>query len=801
MPPSFTYPGVYVSEKESGARAVPAAATSIAMFVGMADMGPFEKPTRVQSLESYQRKFGETSGGEMALQVAQFFINGGGDAYVMRIADGAREAAITLQNEAGANVLTITARDKGALGNRLRIEIDYGTASPGRTFNLTAYRSVSNSDGTAGREDVETFTGLSMDPDHPRNVVSILASESTLVTATNPAAAGLGDGVSVGGLVFEGLNPAATTTVDGLFTTTSNAFRVSVNHLPSVDVTVPIGAGSITDRIDAAIANAYNAQQGVTFTNPPSAHFSVWAAGGTPARLFELRSADGPVVVSPVSANDVAGILQLGTVSGGAEFDAYSQIRPKRSGLSLAGGTGSAGDALLANVIAFANQNRDALSYFLLSDPSLPAPLEATVALTGDGGIPIAYETAAPTDGIFGSLDHVRTALDEVALAINAVSFARWNVSREGLALVLKAANGVPSTAGIGVTLQAGTDPDPDPATLGEIPLPAITLTMTDNVSAYTLGSAGSGAQVNPVPGENGSLPDLGDYQDAFAKIDSEVEIFNIMVLPRAAGQSDVARQTLWGAASAFCAQQRAILLVDPQSGWTNIDAAEIGADAAKAGVDTRHSVAYWPRVLVPTDSKPSGETIDPSGSLAGLYARTDNRFGTWRAPAGIEATLTGVVGLENRMSDAENGRLNPKALNAVRLFPSGITSWGARMMVGADDTGNVDDKYVNVRRMMLLIENSLYRGLRFAVFRNNAEPLWSGIRLAAGSFMNGLMLQGAFASKTQSEAFYVRCDATTTTPTDVNLGIVNVIVGFAPNKPAEFIHLTVTQIAGQTEI
>ena len=127
--------------------------------------------------------------------------------------------------------------------------------------------------------------------------------------------------------------------------------------------------------------------------------------------------------------------------------------------------------------------------------------------------------------------------------------------------------------------------------------------------------------------------------------------------------------------------------------------------------------------------------------------------------------------------------------------------SWGARMMVGADDTGNIDDKYIPVRRTMLFIEESLYRGLKFAVFQPNAEPLWASIRLAAGSFMNGLMRQGAFASRNKVEAYYVLCDATTTTETDRNLGIVNVIVAFAPLKVAEFVVLTVRQIAGQVEI
>jgi phage tail sheath protein FI len=231
------------------------------------------------------------------------------------------------------------------------------------------------------------------------------------------------------------------------------------------------------------------------------------------------------------------------------------------------------------------------------------------------------------------------------------------------------------------------------------------------------------------------------------------------------------------------------------------VPTARAGADAIKIGVDTRHAAVFWPRLQIPQQTSPMPKTIDPSGSIAGLMARTDGRFGVWTAPAGLEATIRGVVGLSRVISDEENGELNPRALNAIRLFPSGVVSWGARMMVGADDTGNIDDKYIPVRRTMLFIEESLYRGLKFAVFQPNAEPLWASIRLAAGSFMNGLMRQGAFASRNKAEAYYVLCDATTTTETDRNLGIVNVIVAFAPLKPAEFVVLTVRQIAGQVQI
>jgi phage tail sheath protein FI len=151
-------------------------------------------------------------------------------------------------------------------------------------------------------------------------------------------------------------------------------------------------------------------------------------------------------------------------------------------------------------------------------------------------------------------------------------------------------------------------------------------------------------------------------------------------------------------------------------------------------------------------------------------------------------------------MTDADNGTINPQAVNAIRQFPNGIVSWGARTMVGFDNSGNDDFKYIPVRRLTLMIEESLYRGLGFAVFEPNDEPLWAQIRLAAGSFMNGLFRQGAFKGAKASDAYFVKCDAETTTQNDIDLGIVNVVVGFAPLKPAEFVIVVVRQIAGQAQ-
>jgi phage tail sheath protein FI len=180
--------------------------------------------------------------------------------------------------------------------------------------------------------------------------------------------------------------------------------------------------------------------------------------------------------------------------------------------------------------------------------------------------------------------------------------------------------------------------------------------------------------------------------------------------------------------------------------------------------------------------------------------ARTDTARGVWKAPAGTEADVRGITGLERKFSDGENGLLNPKAVNTIRIFPTGVVSWGARTMDG-DDGNPSDYKYVSIRRLALYLEESLYRGLRWVVFQPNDEPLWAQIRLNVGAFMHGLFVQGAFQGQKSTDAYFVRCDAETTTQDDRNKGIVNVWVGFAPLKPAEFVVLYLQQMAGEIAV
>uniref|UniRef100_UPI00258BFE17 phage tail sheath family protein n=1 Tax=Accumulibacter sp. TaxID=2053492 RepID=UPI00258BFE17 len=182
---------------------------------------------------------------------------------------------------------------------------------------------------------------------------------------------------------------------------------------------------------------------------------------------------------------------------------------------------------------------------------------------------------------------------------------------------------------------------------------------------------------------------------------------------------------------------------------------------------------------------------------MAGIYARTDSQRGVWKAPAGIEAVLNGVAQLDSKLTDAENGVLNPLAINCLRTFPVyGGVAWGARTLVGADQMAS-EWKYVPIRRLALMLEESLFRGTKWVVFEPNDEPLWAKIRLNVGAYMNSLFRQGAFQGATPKEAYFVKCDGETTNQDDRNKGIVNIQVGFAPLKPAEFVVISIQQIAG----
>jgi phage tail sheath protein FI len=246
------------------------------------------------------------------------------------------------------------------------------------------------------------------------------------------------------------------------------------------------------------------------------------------------------------------------------------------------------------------------------------------------------------------------------------------------------------------------------------------------------------------------------------------------------------------------------MLLVDPHSGWNDKDKAKKSFTAASngyPGFKRNYAAIFFPRLKQRNMLRDNQvEEFVPCGAVAGIFARTDAQRGVWKAPAGQEAQLKGVPQLSVPLTDAENGELNKLGLNCLRAFPVyGRLVWGSRTLEG-DDRLASEWKYISVRRMALYIEESLFRGTKWVVFEPNDEPLWAQIRLNIGAFMHNLFRQGAFQGTTPKEAYLVKCDKETTTQTDINNGIVNIIVGFAPLKPAEFVMIKIQQLAGQIE-
>jgi len=304
------------------------------------------------------------------------------------------------------------------------------------------------------------------------------------------------------------------------------------------------------------------------------------------------------------------------------------------------------------------------------------------------------------------------------------------------------------------------------------------------------------------------TVPDFlsaGDKKGLFAL--EKADLFNILCIPpyRAPADALDVDVNLVTAAAAYCEKRRAMLLVDAPKDWTDKDKARTkfnDANNDNVGTRSRNAALYFPRLIQPNPLRDNQmEVFAACGTIAGIWARTDTQRGVWKAPAGLDATLVGAPSLSVAVTDDENGELNPLGVNCLRAFQAaGRVVWGARTLRGADQLAD-EYKYVPVRRTALYIEESLYRALKWVVFEPNDEPLWAQIRLNVGAFMHNLFRKGAFQGTTPREAYFVKCDKETTTQNDIDLGIVNIVVGFAPLKPAEFVVIKLQQMAGQIEV
>ncbi|MFJ4783920.1 phage tail sheath family protein [Streptomyces sp. NPDC088794] len=435
--------------------------------------------------------------------------------------------------------------------------------------------------------------------------------------------------------------------------------------------------------------------------------------------------------------------------------------------------------------------------------PTLPldTDLAFQISLDGDGFQPVTLATGAGTatalSDVAAAIETAVHALHKRKASTDAAAFTGFACTTETVGtksrLVLKSGT---NTATSSVRIQPAAAHDATTllrigAAAGGRSEDGIALRRPAAVQLLQIGDSGIAAPVTAATRGSDGDADITEtsFSDAFSRLD-HVTDFSLLAVP---GESSPAMADL---GMAYCANRplQDVFYI-AETGRDDDTVADATTFRNKLTTSNSYGALYFPWVksLDPAGGSADPVLLPPSGSIAGLYARIDASRGVWKAPAGTEAGLNGVVGLGAELSDVDHGNLNPRGVDVIRRFPGvGVVAFGART-ISADPQW----RYVPVRRTAIMLRVSIYNGIQWAVFEPNDEPLWSQLRLSIGSFMTTLFRQGAFQGATPSQAFFVKCDAETTTQADIDAGVVNVLVGFAPLKPAEFVVVKISQQAG----
>lgn len=775
-----TYPGVYIQEVPSGVRTITGVSTSVTAFVGTAKRGPINKAVHLFSYSDYEKRFGGLDkDSQMSYAIRQFYLNGGSQAIAVRVAKNPMPAKIILKDATSRDSLEITALEEGSAGNNIEIQVNYNTTIPDSTFNIVAiYISPDNPSGSIS----EAFSNLSMNSDHPRYVENVINGVSELIEVNrktpDSTITALGIGEAYSGELVDALN--ALKDVSTLVDASHNSFRVALNGTNPVNVV-----------IDSVVLVGTNIQKLIALCN--DIQIKVRASGialladftcTRDVNKIKMRTgnlANGEksrIQILPGIGNDASNVLKLGVANGGSQKDAVAVIRPVETPEHAMLTSGE-----LAPVDV---------------DGVLPDVAKQKFSISIDNRVPdivdIGSVNAAGADHQEKMLDiaqRIQTTIQ--GLKPNIPSYRNFQCKvidsgAGGKKLVL-----TPGSRGANSSIIVTTFSGDTLATDLNLLVTGIASTATRTQPTNTMLTGGNESPFNTAEAYNIYIGSRANREGLYAL--EEADLFNLLCLP---GISD---GSIIMDSEAYCRERRAFMIVDPPQ--TDDKPAEIRTKVTGTTLPkSDHAAIYYPWLRL-GDPLNNGQlkSFPPSGTMAGLYARIDANRGVWKAPAGTEANLVGVQGLDYKLTDGENGSLNPLGVNCLRIFPStGAVSWGARTLAGSDQLAH-EYKYLSIRRTVLFIEESLFRGLKWVVFEPNDEPLWAQIRLNVGAFMHNLFRQGAFQGRTKKEAYFVKCDKETTTQNDINLGIVNVWVGFAPLKPAEFVILYLQQMTGEIQV
>jgi phage tail sheath protein FI len=860
MPVTPTYPGVYIQEVDSGSRVVTGVATSITAFVGRTIKGPANTPITCFNYGDFERMFGGLAiDMPVPYAVQDFFENGGSQALIARVCAGPPlEAAASLVLPGTDPAFKLTARVKGEIGNQLYLNIAYhgGSASTNAdvpsTYDVSltlgqpaAAAPASSSSGASSTSSASSGTAGAVSSSSAATTPARPAWPITLATSNpNPDDPGLTPsaiGMWLGGLnnlvgVSGSIDPDAATTI--------------INDLASKKTVLKFGGGQDGTGATAPkfVAGDLTIQSKIKGSWADTLELSISTNGDDTIDGNYVLTANHPILAEPYSIGfwdwpDLQ--TKLGptpltsNVPAKIQTPLFSSAKRTRALTTGASSTSSSSDS--AGAVAASSTSSDGLSSTSSAGGVTPAavPAKPKVAFAGssislvrmpDGqgasaamlplGLGLILTASSPGEwgNKYGVYWDKKNITNDVALRFADYGISGtddfWNVN------VVETSNGPkaswPTVETIGPVyigpLDAPCRIDHVLATqsgylrafppLMSTPASALLQDPTqikspgkvDGVAVLrgmlTTGQDGETLTTDIVLGSETGRTGIYSFDNA--------DLFNIMVIPPDSllgGDTDM--KVIYGAASKYCSDHRAILIADPLDAWGfKAKRSQFGqiqpTDFNIDGIVQRRSIfTYFPRIKKSDPLRANREMVfSASGMIAGIFAATDVRRGVWKAPAGVEAGMNGVTALEYKLTDMQNGQLNQVGINVLRDFPVvGKVIWGSRTLAGADAMSD-DYKYLPARRLTNYIEESLLRATKYAVFEPNAEPLWATMRLSIGAFMSDLARQGAFYD------YYVRCDASTTTSNDINLGKCNAIIAFAPVKPAEFIILTIQQLA-----
>lgn len=769
MPITPTYPGVYIEEISSGVRTITGVATSITAFLGRALRGPVNEPTVINNYGDFESLFGgQAVDYPLSYTVRDFFNNGGSQALIVRLFNNPSEANA---KKAGAAVLKAIQTAAKAANATPQTVVAAATAELPNHPN--------DPDKTAAQHVADAATSALPDQAAASSVVALAARTEANSITTDP-------GKDVAAAVATSAETTATA-ANPTPSAVSQTANTRANDLKALAQKIQTGAaGANAATVDASVNAVLNDAAQIPVADNPIIGKIVTAAN--PA-----GQADGPKAIAAVQRAVT-------------DFNAAADRVVAAASKSANQATQSAIKAILA---AASNAEETAVDHAPIQT------LRAKLTIPTQDTKTLELEAASP-----GNWGQKLTVFVDYE-AIDDVVAERYGLTTDDL-FNLTISDGVASPeriTNVSVT-ESRRRLDrvlEEESQLLRVPVDPITKKpiLSDKIpSPNPLKINPSNDKEKPEPykpDENIDINDgellnvenyTGSEKDKTGLYALEkADLFNLLSIPPDERDGDTPID-VYQAAVEYSAKKRAFLIVDPPAAWGKVK--ELAAAKAKAGLGNlgltgivaRNAAIYFPRIIK-SDPLREGQldTFAPSGVIAGIFARTDVQRGVWKAPAGIDATLSGIQGLQVNLTDDENGLLNPIGINSLRNFRVyGNVVWGSRTLRGADQLGD-EYKYVPVRRFVLFLEESLYRGTQWVVFEPNDEPLWAQIRLNIGVFLNDLFRQGAFQGKSPKEAYFVKCDSETTTQSDIDRGIVNIVVGFAPLKPAEFVIIKIQQI------